>query len=138
MLRFNGFAREIFGSEPSATNNRMELRAAVEALNALSQPCEIVLNIDSQYVRLGITEWLSAWKEQGWKKSSKGRSGTKSVLNQDLRIELDRAASSHRITWNWVKGHADHADNLRCDYLAQTAAREQIASRGTIVREVSV
>jgi ribonuclease HI len=81
-----------------------------------------------------MTKWLPGWKARGWKKSSKGRTGTTSVLNQDLWMELDKAASSHRIAWHWVKGHADHADNLRCDFLAQKAAREQIASRGATVR----
>jgi ribonuclease HI len=124
----------MFGSDPNTTNNRMELKAVVEALNALREPCEVALNIDSQYVRLGMTKWLPGWKARGWKKSSKGRTGTTSVLNQDLWMELDKAASSHRIAWHWVKGHADHADNLRCDFLAQKAAREQIASRGATVR----
>ena len=133
-MRLNDFVREMFGSEPDTTNNRMELKAVVEGLNALKEPCEVVLNTDSEYVRLGITEWLAGWKARGWKKSSKGHSGTKSVLNQDLWIDLDNAASRHRVAWNWVRGHADHADNLRCDQLAQKAAREQIASRGETVR----
>jgi len=134
VMRFNDFVREMYGFDPKATNNRMELKAVVEALDALREPCEIALNTDSEYVRLGITEWLEGWKARGWRRSNKGHSGTKSVLNQDLWMELDRAASAHRITWNWVRGHAGHADNLRCDNLAQTAARNQIASRGVIVR----
>jgi ribonuclease HI len=137
ILRFNGFAREMFGSESNTTNNRMELKAVVEALNALNRPCEVAVNTDSQYVRLGITEWLEGWKARGWRTSGRGGSGGKPVLNRDLWVELDKAAGRHQVVWNWVKGHAAHADNIRCDCLAQKAAREQIASCGEVVKEVS-
>ncbi len=112
----------------------MELRAVIEALKALKEPCAITLYTDSQYVRRGVTEWLSQWKARGWTKQEKGRSGTRAVLNQDLWMELDRFIQLHSISWVWVKGHADHTDNIRCDLLAQRAAREQISSRGAIRR----
>lgn len=134
MLRFNSFAREMFGSEPRTTNNRMELTAVIEGLQALKEPCKITLYTDSEYVKRGITEWLSGWKARGWKKRGKGESGTKAVLNQDLWIKLDQLTQSHQITWTWVRGHADHVDNIRCDRLAEKAAKEQIASRGAVKR----
>jgi ribonuclease HI len=132
ILRVENLAREMFGSEPQTTNNRMELTAVIEALKALKGPGAVTMVTDSQYVKRGVTEWLSQWKARGWKKRKKGDSGTRAVLNQDLWMELDQAAQMHRISWTWVKGHAGHADNIRCDFLAQRAAREQISSRGTI------
>lgn len=105
--------REIYGGEPATTNNRMELKAAIEALNALKRPCHIVLYTDSTYVQKGISEWLASWKTRGWKTASR-----KPVKNADLWQALDLAAQRHEIEWLWVKGHAGHAGNERADDLA--------------------
>ena len=126
ILRFGDLKKEIFGSHPQTTNNRMELTAVIEALKALKEPCKVLLYTDSQYVKRGITEWISGWKARGWMRREKG--GLKAVLNRDLWTELDRLVQSHQITWAWVKGHATDPDNIRCDELAQKAAREQITS----------
>ena len=125
VLRFGDKKAELYGSEPQTTNNRMELRAVIEGLSALKEPCEINLNIDSQYVKNGITQWIPKWKVNGWRTSDK-----KPVLNQDLWVELDQAVRRHTIHWQWVKGHASHADNIRCDQLAFEAAKKQISSTG--------
>jgi ribonuclease HI len=138
ILRFDALLREMYGSEPSTTNNRMELRAAIEALRALKEPCEVTLYTDSEYLSKGVTEWLPRWKANGWKKRTKGHSGTKDVVNQDLWMELDELAQKHRIRWEWVRGHASHKDNLRCDFLAERAAREQISSRGSVEKATEV
>jgi ribonuclease HI len=124
ILRFNGEKKEMWGSERYTTNNRMELRAAIESLGALRQDCEVEIVTDSEYVKNGITTWIHAWKRNGWKTAAK-----KPVVNQDLWEELDELAGRHAMTWVWTKGHADHADNNRCDELASQAAREQ--SRGS-------
>ena len=108
----------------------MELKAIIEALRVLKQPCGITVYTDSEYLRKGISEWLAKWKAQGWKRKQRNASGTREVLNQDLWKELDELTRPHRIRWEWVKGHASHADNLRCDYLATRAAKEQISSGG--------
>jgi ribonuclease HI len=129
ILRSAGGKKEMFGSEPRTTNNRMELTAVIEAMKALREPCHVTLYTDSQYVKLGITEWLSGWKARGWTRRERRGSGTRAVLNRDLWMELDRLIQPHRISWMWVRGHADHADNIRADRLARQAAREQIASR---------
>jgi ribonuclease HI len=118
----------MFGGEPDTTNNRMELKAVIKALNAVKEYSRVVVNVDSEYVKHGITEWIVGWKARGWKRST-GK-GLQPVKNQDLWMELDHAASKHRIDWNCVRGHTDHADNLRCDHLARKAACEQIASMG--------
>ena len=117
ILRFGGKTKELVGADPQTTNNRMELKAVIEGLNALNEPCEVLLEIDSQYVKNGITLWLPNWKQRGWRTASK-----EPVKNQDLWQALDAAASRHKIRWVWVKGHADHADNNRCDELARMAA----------------
>jgi ribonuclease HI len=132
ILRFGTVAREMFGSEPRTTNNRMELTAVIEALMALKEPCKITLYTDSEYVKRGVTEWLDGWKARGWTRRERGK--TKAVLNQDLWVKLDQLTQPHQISWTWVKGHATHADNIRCDELAQNAARQQIASRGVTAR----
>ncbi len=106
----------------------MELRAVIEGLKALREPCEVVLVTDSQYVQNGVTEWLEQWKAQGWRKRKKGKSGTRSVLNQDLWQELERVSEPHSIVWEWVKGHGSNKENIRCDQLALIAARRQISS----------
>ncbi|HDG1670208.1 TPA: ribonuclease HI [Kluyvera ascorbata] len=99
------------------TNNRMEMMAAIVALEALKEPCTVVLSTDSQYVRQGITQWIHNWKKRGWKTADK-----KPVKNVDLWKRLDTALGKHEIRWEWVKGHAGHPENERCDELARTAA----------------
>jgi ribonuclease HI len=121
ILRYNHHKRELAGSEPETTNNRMELTAAIEGLSALKEPCEVEVVTDSEYVKNGITKWIQGWKRNGWKTSQK-----KPVVNQDLWTELDRQVSRHETKWTWTKGHADHEDNNRCDELATQAAREQL------------
>ena len=131
VLRFGGHSGENYGCEGRTTNNRMELQAVIEGLRALREPCVVTISTDSQYVHRGITEWLEIWKANGWRKS-KNTKGGRSVLNQDLWEELDRCLALHTVQWQWVKGHADDPDNLRCDFLANRAAREQISSKGII------
>ncbi|MEM0977041.1 MAG: ribonuclease HI [Pseudomonadota bacterium] len=106
--------KELSGGAPDTTNNRMELTAAIEALNALSRPTKLELTTDSNYVKDGITKWLGGWKQNGWKTASK-----KPVKNDDLWRALDDAASRHDVTWSWIKGHAGHAENERADELAR-------------------
>lgn len=118
ILRYGEHKREMSGSEPATTNNRMELRAAIEGMRALKEPCELEVVTDSEYVKNGITKWIHGWKRNGWRTASK-----KPVVNQDLWNELDQQASRHQIQWTWTKGHADHDDNNRCDELATQAAR---------------
>ena len=105
--------KELFGGEPNTTNNRMELRAVIEALAALKRPCEIVLYTDSQYVQKGISEWIHGWKARGWKTAAR-----EPVKNADLWQALDTAQARHKIEWRWVKGHAGHVGNERADALA--------------------
>ncbi len=119
ILRHGEKKKELVGSERQTTNNRMELTAVIEGLNALREPCEILLEIDSQYVKNGVTQWMPNWKRRGWKTASK-----QPVKNQDLWQALDEAVGRHDIRWQWVKGHADHADNNRCDELARGAAEK--------------
>src|SRR5262249_24726241 len=116
---------------PRTTNNRMELQAVIEGLKALREPCTVTICSDSQYVQRGVTEWLAGWKANGWKKSKNTRGG-RAVLNQDLWQELDRRIAPHTVSWQWVRGHSDDADNIRCDSLANWAAREQITSNGIV------
>jgi ribonuclease HI len=107
----------------------MELWAVIEGLKALHEPCEVTVITDSQYVRNGVTQWLSQWKAHGWRKKSRGSSGTRDVLNRDLWEKLENAMARHEIKWEWVKGHAGHEDNMRCDLLALAAAQRQLTSR---------
>ena len=107
-------ARELCGGETRTTNNRMELMAAIEALNALKRPCRVDLHTDSTYVRDGITKWMFNWKRNDWKTSDK-----KPVKNAELWQALDAARNRHDVTWHWVKGHAGHDDNERADELAR-------------------
>ena len=123
ILRHGGHSKELYGCEKQTTNNRMELRAAIEGLSALKVGCEVTITTDSEYVKNGITQWIHGWKKRGWVKADKTP-----VLNQDLWIELDAEASRHTIQWEWTKGHASHEDNNRCDELATRAAREQSQS----------
>lgn len=118
ILRMGEHKREQAGSEPDTTNNRMELRAAVEGLRALKEPCEVEITTDSEYLRNGITTWIKAWKARGWLTADK-----KPVKNQDLWEELDEQNERHQTMWKWTKGHAEHPDNNRCDVLATEAAR---------------
>ena len=124
ILRYDGHKKELWGSEPHTTNNRMELMAAIEGLSALKEGCEVEVITDSEYLKNGITSWIQGWKRKGWMTASK-----KPVLNQDLWKALDRQVERHKTTWSWTKGHASHADNNRCDELASRAARQQ--DRGT-------
>ena len=124
ILRYGDHKKEIFGSEPQTTNNRMELTAAVKGLTALREPCEVEIVTDSQYMKNGIQKWVANWKRNGWRTAEK-----KAVLNQDLWEELDRQNARHTTVWSWTKGHASHADNNRCDELATAAARNQTRSK---------
>ena len=117
VLRYGKHARELSGADPETTNNRMEMTAVLEGLSALREPCRVTIEIDSEYVKKGITEWLAGWKRRGWKTASK-----QPVKNQDLWRRLDEAVARHDVKWRWVKGHAGHADNNRCDELARAAA----------------
>jgi ribonuclease HI len=105
--------KELFGGELNTTNNRMELRAVIEALSALKRPCEIVVHTDSQYVQKGISEWIHGWKARGWKTAAR-----EPVKNADLWKALDEAQAKHKMQWRWVKGHAGHPGNERADALA--------------------
>jgi ribonuclease HI len=120
ILRYGEHKKEMFGSEPRTTNNRMELTAAVMGLAALKERCEVEVVTDSEYVKNGITSWIKNWKRNGWKTSAK-----KPVVNQDLWEKLDQETARHDTKWTWTKGHADHPDNNRADELAQRAAKEQ-------------
>jgi len=119
LLRYNAHERELAGGEPDSTNNRMELTAAIMALEALHEPCVVALYTDSQYVRQGITEWMAGWVRRGWKTA-----GGDPVKNRDLWERLHAAAARHRVEWHWVKGHAGDPDNERVDLLARTAAQQ--------------
>ena len=130
ILRFDRFWGEMYGSEPHTTNNRMELKAVIQGLEALKEPCKVDLSTDSQYVKLGITEWLDKWKKSGWITSKRSGGRPVPVSNQDLWISLDGASRRHTVRWHWVRGHHLHADNIRCDKLANQAARQQISSDG--------
>jgi ribonuclease HI len=114
ILRAGGRERELCGGEPATTNNRMELTAAIAALEALKRPCRVELRTDSQYLRGGVTAWLDNWKRNGWRAADK-----KPVKNDDLWRRLDAAAQRHEIDWRWVKGHAGDAMNERADALAR-------------------
>jgi len=114
ILRFNGKTKELSGGEAETTNNRMELLAAISALNALKEPCAVELHTDSKYVMDGISKWIHGWKKNGWKTADK-----KPVKNGELWQALDEANRRHKVTWNWVKGHAGHTENERADELAR-------------------
>jgi len=116
VLLWNGRTKEVSGGEPATTNNRMELMAAIGGLTTLKEPCEIAFYTDSEYLRKGISEWISGWKARGWKTR-----GKTPVKNDDLWRALDTARAGHKIDWRWVKGHAGHEHNERCDVLAGEA-----------------
>jgi len=113
--------REICGGEPASTNNRMELMAAIQALEVLKKPCKVELHTDSTYVMKGISEWIHAWKKRGWTTADK-----KPVKNDDLWRRLDTARLRHEVTWRWVKGHAGHELNERADALARQGLKEAL------------
>lgn len=118
LLRYKGHEKVLSGSDPRTTNNRMELTAAVQALNALKEPCTVDLYTDSNYLKQGITEWLPGWKRRNWRR----KDGP--LLNVDLWQALDQAMQAHQIRWHWVKGHAGDQDNQRVDWLARKAIKK--------------
>jgi ribonuclease HI len=112
-LKAGEHEKEIFGGERNTTNNRMELMAVIEALSALTRPCDVILHTDSQYVQKGISEWIHGWKMRGWKTAAK-----EPVKNADLWQALDAAQARHKVEWRWVRGHAGHLGNEKADQLA--------------------
>jgi len=120
ILLFKQHRKELSGGFRLTTNNRMELLAAIVGLEALKDPCSVELTTDSQYVRLGITQWLAGWKRNQWRTSQK-----QPVKNQDLWQRLDRACQQHTVNWHWVKAHNGHPENERCDQLARAAATNE-------------
>ncbi|MCW8091985.1 ribonuclease HI [Alteromonas sp. ASW11-130] len=117
VLIYNQHRKELAGGFAHTTNNRMELLAAIKALDSLSEPCRVTLTTDSQYVKNGINQWIHNWRKNGWKTKDR-----KPVKNADLWQQLDEAVSRHDIDWQWVKGHSGHPENERCDELAREAA----------------
>lgn len=124
LMTDGGQTRELSGGASQTTNNQMELTAAISALEALTEPCNVTLYTDSEYLQKGVTSWMAGWKRNGWKTASR-----QPVKNQDLWVRLDSALQRHKITWKWVKGHAGHEFNERVDQLA-TAAREAVRRGG--------
>ena len=121
-LRYGETEKEMYGGEAETTNNRMELMAAIQALENLTRECKVVLTTDSEYVRKGITEWMANWKKRGWKTASK-----QPVKNKDLWQRLDKAATQHQVEWHWVRGHTGHPENERADELANKGIDELLA-----------
>jgi ribonuclease HI len=119
ILTSDGREKELKGGEPNTTNNRMELTAAISALEALKRPCRVDLHTDSQYLRNGVLSWMANWKRNGWRTSDK-----KPVKNVDLWKRLDQALMPHQVHWHWLRGHAGHALNERADVLARQAITE--------------
>ncbi|MGR5066377.1 ribonuclease HI [Photobacterium sp. DNB22_13_2] len=117
VLRYKQHEKELNDGFFMTTNNRMELLAAIVGLASLKEPCQVDLTTDSQYVRQGITQWIHNWKKRGWKTAEK-----KPVKNADLWQRLDNETQRHQVSWHWVKGHAGHPENERCDELARAAA----------------
>jgi len=125
ILRCGPHQKELFGSSPHTTNNRMEMAAAIEGLRALKEPCEVEVVTDSEYLKKGITEWIVGWKRRNWLTKEK-----KPVLNKDLWLALEDLVSQHTARWTWTRGHASHAGNNRADELATEAAAGQVFSKG--------
>lgn len=119
LLRTGNHEKELFGGEAQTTNQRMEIKAAIEALRALKRPCSITIHSDSKYVVQGMSEWLNGWKKNNWMNAAK-----RPVANQDLWQELDRLTAGHKVRWQWVKGHAGHEENERADELARRGVAE--------------
>jgi len=124
VLRFNGTEKTLYGSEENSTNNRMELMAAISALESLKKPCKVSLTTDSKYVRDGISEWIINWKKRGWKTANKSP-----VKNVELWQRLDKAREQHTIDWLWVKGHSGHPGNELADQLANQAIDEMLLGK---------
>ncbi len=124
LLRYDGTTKTVSGAEEHTTNNRMELMAAIMALAALKKPCQVELTTDSQYVRMGITEWLPNWKRRNWKTVNK-----KPVMNVDLWQRLDEEAARHQVSWHWVRGHSGHPENDAADQLAREAIDNLLNTR---------
>jgi ribonuclease HI len=125
VLRYGSTEKTLSGGEPDTTNNRMELMAAIMALEALTQSCQVVLTTDSRYVMDGITQWMANWKKRGWKTASK-----QPVKNADLWRRLDAACTKHTIEWQWVKGHSGHPENEKADALANRGIDELLQKKG--------
>jgi ribonuclease HI len=123
LLRYDGREKELYGAEPDTTNNRMELMAAIQGLEALTRPCAVLLTTDSQYVMKGITEWMAAWQRRGWRTADR-----QPVKNVDLWQRLNDALAKHAVQWQWVRGHTGHAENERADALANRAIDEMLAA----------
>ena len=123
ILRYGEKKKELWGSEPNTTNNRMEITAALQGLRALREGCEVEVVTDSEYLKNGITTWIHGWKRKGWMTAAK-----KPVVNQDLWKALEEEVARHKTQWVWTRGHSNHSDNNRCDDLATRAAREQTSS----------
>lgn len=119
LLRYGRHEKELYGGEADTTNNRMELMAAIQALESLKRPCRVRLTTDSEYVRNGITQWLANWKKRGWKTAAR-----KPVKNVDLWQRLDEAVQRHQVEWHWVRGHSGHPENERADELANRGIDE--------------
>jgi ribonuclease HI len=128
ILRFGAHEKELSGFSPSTTNNRMELLAAIRALESLKKSCRVILTTDSAYLKNGITIWIHDWKKRGWRKSNK-----KPVENVDLWQRLDTLASQHNIEWRWIRGHQGHPENDRADRLAVSAVKKGLAGHGPTV-----
>jgi ribonuclease HI len=124
VLRYNGTEKTLYGSEADTTNNRMELMAAIVALESLKRPCRVSVTTDSKYVRDGISQWIDNWKKRGWKTAAKTP-----VKNAELWRRLDKAREQHDIEWHWVKGHAGHRENEQADQLANRAIDEMLQKR---------
>ncbi|OAM26864.1 MULTISPECIES: ribonuclease HI [Eikenella] len=117
LLRYGAHEKELCGGEPDTTNNRMELTAVIRGLQALTRPCRVAIHTDSQYVKNGMESWIHGWKRNGWKTAAK-----KPVKNAELWQQLDQLVVRHQVSWQWVKGHAGHAENERADQLANQGA----------------
>lgn len=125
ILRSGNREKELSGADPHTTNNRMELLAAITALESLKRPCEVVLTTDSQYLVKGMTEWIQGWIRKGWKNSK-----NEDVLNRDLWERLLGLTAVHRVHWSWIRGHNGHPENERCDELARGAILEMLKRTG--------
>lgn len=123
LLRYGEHEKELFGGEAQTTNNRMELTAVLSGLKTLNRPCDVVICTDSQYVKNGMESWIHNWKKNGWKTA-----GRQPVKNADLWQQLDEQVARHRVRWQWVKGHAGHAENERADALANRGAEQVLRS----------
>ncbi|GAA6133334.1 ribonuclease HI [Oceaniserpentilla sp. 4NH20-0058] len=123
-LRFGNNEKELYGGEDNTTNNRMEIMAAIKALELLNRPCEVKLTTDSEYLRKGVLEWMQNWKKRNWKTAAK-----QPVKNQDLWMRLDEAIQQHNIQWHWVKGHSGHEGNEKADQLANLGVEQVMKAK---------